>query len=96
MDAKTVAIGVLVVTTVLLGGIVASSLHQERTAYGQGGVYATYLAASVLVRDGLVNFAILDSDARALVFYDIEPTKYELRPLPGQGRKLTRDFPHKE
>jgi hypothetical protein len=96
MDGKTVAIGVLVVAAVLLGGVVASSLQQERAAYGQGGVYATYLATSILVRDGFCNFAILDTASRRMVFYDIDVTTFALKPTAGQGRMLTTDFPHKE
>ena len=92
MDGKTVAIGVLVVMAVLLAGLVTGSLYQERAAYGQGGVYATYLATSIQVRDGFSNFAILDTDARAMVFYDVDSTKYELKPTVGQGRRLTADF----
>jgi hypothetical protein len=96
MDGKTVAIGVLVVAALLLGGIVVSGLHQERAAYGQGGVYATYLATSVLVRDGFCNFAVIDTASRRMVFYDIDVPKFELKPSAGQGRMLTADFPHKE
>lgn len=96
MDGKTVAIGVLVVMAVLLAGLVTSGLYQERAAYGQGGVYATYLAASIQTRDGNSSFAILDTEARALAFYDVDPTKYELKPSTGQGRRLSRDFAHKE
>jgi len=96
MDGKTVAIGVLVVMALLLAGVVTSSLYQERAAYGQGGVYATYLATSIQVRDGSSNFAILDTEARALVFYDVDPTGFVLKPSTGQGRRLTIDFRHKE
>ena len=96
MDGKTVAIGVLVVMAVLLAGIVTNGLYQERAAYGQGGVYATYLATSIMVRDGFSNFAILDTEARALAFYDLDPTKFELKPSLGQGRRLMKDFGHKE
>jgi hypothetical protein len=96
MDGKTVAIGVLVVMAVLLAGLVTSGLYQERAAYGQGGVYATYLATSIQVRDGFSNFAILDTEARALAFYDVDVTRFELKPSIGQGRRLNRDFAHKE
>ena len=90
MDGKKVAIGVLVVMAVLLGGIVASSLREERAAYAQGGVYATYLAAAVLVRSDMANFAVIDTEARRLVFYDIDQARYELK--PSAGRVLDRDF----
>jgi hypothetical protein len=96
MDGKTVAIGVLVVMALLLAGVVTSSLYQERAAYGQGGVYATYLATSIQVRDGFSNFAILDTETRALAFYDVDPTRFELKPSIGQGRRLIIDFRHKE
>jgi len=94
MDGKTVAIGVLVVMAVLLAGLVTSGLYQERAAYGQGGVYATYLAASIQTRDGNSSFAILDTEARRMAFYDVDPTKSELKPSLNQGRVLTTDFKH--
>ena len=91
MDGKKVAIGVLVVLAVLLGCLVANGLHGERAAYARASVYDTYLATSIEVRDNFVNFAILDTDTRRLLFYDISLPKYELQPTTGV--MLTRDFP---
>jgi len=90
MDGKTLAIGALVVVAMLLGGLVASGLHQERAAYAQGGVYATYLATSVLVRDGFAAFAVLDTESRRMVFYEVELTRFEMKPT--SGKDLTHDF----
>jgi len=91
MDGKTVAIGVLVVLAVLLGGLVTGGLRQP-AAYAQGGVYATYLATAVGVRENLINFAVLDTESRRLVFYDVELPKFDLRPT--DGRMLAQDFKH--
>ena len=91
MDSKKVAIGVLVGLAVLLGGLVANGLRQEHAAYARGSVYDTYLATAVEVRDDFVNFVILDTKTRRLIFYDMAPPKYELRPTTGV--MLTRDFP---
>jgi len=93
MDGKTVVIGALVALAVLLGGLVASGLRQEGTAYAQGGVYATYLVTTVQVADNLDNFAVLDSETRRLIFYRVDIAKNELD-LAG-GRDLARDFPRK-
>jgi len=90
MDGKMLAIGALVVVAMLLGGLVASGLHQERSAYAQGGVYATYLATSVLMRDGYAAFAVIDTEARKLVFYEVDVVRYEMKPTA--GKDLSRDF----
>jgi uncharacterized membrane protein len=90
MDRKTLAIGAMVVVAMLLGGLVANSLYQERAAYGQGGVYATYLGASVLVRDGYGSFAILDTDTRLMIFYEVDITKFDLKPTA--AKHLNREF----
>ncbi len=91
MDGKKVAIGVLVVLTVLLGGLVANGLQREHAAYARGSVYDTYLATAVEVRDDFVNFVILDTESRRLVFYDMSPPTFDLRPT--SGVLLTKDFP---
>lgn len=91
MDGKKVAIGVLVVLTVLLGGLVANGLHREHAAYARGSVYDTYLATAVEVRDDFVNFVILDTESRRLVFYDVSSPRFELRPTTGV--MLAKDFP---
>jgi hypothetical protein len=91
MDGKTVVIGVLVVSAVLLSGIVVSGVRQE--AYAQGGVYATYLAVTANVQEQFVNFAVLDTEARRLLFYKVEQGKWQLE--PAAGRNLTTDFQHK-
>jgi hypothetical protein len=91
MDGKTVAIGVLVVSAVLLSGIVVSGVRQE--AYAQGGVYATYLAVTANVQPDSANFAVLDTEARRLLFYKVEPGRWTLE--PGVGRMLATDFQHK-
>jgi hypothetical protein len=91
MDGKTVVIGVLVVTAVLLGGVVVSGVRQD--AYAQGGVYATYLALTATVQADTVHFAVLDTEARRLLFYKVEPGKWTLE--PAGGRMLTTDFQRK-
>jgi hypothetical protein len=91
MDGKTVVIGVLVVSAVLLSGIVVSGVRQE--AYAQGGVYATYLAVTANVQEQFVNFAVLDTEARRLLFYRVEQGKWLLE--PAVGRNLATDFQHK-
>lgn len=91
MDGKKVAIGVLVVLAVLLGGLVANGLRRENVAYGQASVFSTYLATAVEIREDVASFAILDTNTRRLIFYDLAPPKYELRPMGGVA--LTKDFP---
>ncbi len=93
MDGKTVAIGVLVVVAVLLGGLVAGGLRQESVVYGQGGVYSNYLVSPVLVRDEFVAFAVLDTAKRLLIFYDINTTNQTME--VADGKNLTQDFPNK-
>jgi len=90
MDGKKIAIGALVALAVLLGGLVAGGLRHDGAAYAQGGVFATYLVTSAEVREGFVNFIILDTDTRRVVFYNIAPPKYALEPTG--GRMLERDF----
>ncbi len=90
MHGKQIAIGVLVVLAVLLGGVVASALRAERAAYAQGGVFARYLAVSAEVQEGFVNFAVLDTQAKRVLFYDMSPPKYEL--VPTQGHRLDQQF----
>jgi len=91
MDGKTVAIGVLVVAAVLLGGLVASGLRPEGAAYGQGGVFANYLVTPVQVRDDFTAFAVLDTSRRLLIFYDVNTTSHKLE--VGDGKDLNKDFP---
>lgn len=93
MDSKTVAIAVLVVTAMLLGGIVASGLRPERAAYGQGGVYATYLAASALIREDYCQFIVADTANRRLIFYEFNVASKTF--TPADGVELTRDFNRK-
>jgi hypothetical protein len=94
MDGKTVVIGVLVVSAVLLGGVVVSGLRQD--AYAQGGVYATYLAVTANVQDQFVNFVVLDTESRRMIFYRVEQGKWTIPdPVAGAGRDLVRDFQHK-
>ncbi len=83
MDGKTVAVGVLVVLAVLLGGLVASGLHSEHMAYARGSVYDTYLVTAIEVQDNFVSFAVIDTESRRLVFYNMAPPKYELTPSSG-------------
>ncbi len=89
MRGKRIAVGVLVVGALLLGGLVAGGLR-ERAARAQSGVFATYLAASVEVREDFGNFAVLDTDTRRVIFYNMSPPNYELQ--PAAGRMLDRDF----
>lgn len=91
MDGKTVVIGVLVVSAVLLSGIVVSGVRQD--AYAQGGVYATYLAVTANVQEQVVNFVVLDTEARRMLFYKVEQGKWTLE--PATGRNLATDFQHK-
>ena len=91
MDVKSVVIGVLVVSAVLLAGMVATGLREER-AYAQGGVYATYLAATANVQDQFVNYVVLDTDSRRLLFYRVEQGKWTLEPVAGFN--LTTEFKH--
>jgi hypothetical protein len=91
MNGKTVAIGVLVVSAVLLSGVVVSGVRQE--AYAQGGVYSTYLAVTAHVQPDMVNFAILDTQSRLLLFYKVEPGRLVLEPVV--GKFLAKDFQHK-
>ena len=91
MDWKTVVIGVLVVSAVLLGGLVVSGLRPDGAAYGQGGVYATYLAATANVQDNFVNFVVLDTQSRKMLFYRVDITTLQLEPV--SGRDLNKDFP---
>ncbi|MBL7141458.1 MAG: hypothetical protein ISS74_11190 [Planctomycetes bacterium] len=91
MDGKKVAVGVLVVLAILLGGLVANGLRHERAAYGAGSVFATYMAASVEVRENFVNWAVLDTDARRVIWYDMALPDYKLQPSR-PGRMLDNDF----
>jgi len=91
MDWKTVVIGALVVASVLLGGVVTSGL-KEKPAYGQGGVYSTYLAVSADVQERYSNFVILDTETRRLLIYRVDLAKMTLEPVA--GRDLVRDFKH--
>jgi hypothetical protein len=93
MDGKTLAIGALVVVAMLLGGLVASSLYQERAAYAQGGVYATYVAAPVIVREWYASYAVIDTESRTLIFYDVDNTTFKLKPT--SGKHLGPDFQRK-
>ena len=69
----------------------ANGLQGEHAAYARGSVYDTYLATAVEVRDDFVNFVILDTGSRRLVFYDMSPPRFELRPT--SGVMLAKDFP---
>jgi len=91
MDWKTGVIGALVVAAVLLGGVVTSGL-KEKPAYGQGGVYSTYLAVSADVQERYSNFVILDTETRRLLIYRVDIAKLTLEPVA--GRDLVRDFKH--
>ena len=93
MDGKMWAIAGLVVVALVLGGIVSSGLRQERTAYGQGGVYSAYLVVTAEVRDNNVDFAVLDTATRRLIFYAYGQAEKKLR-IDG-GADLARDFQHK-
>jgi hypothetical protein len=93
MDGKTVAIAALVVVAMLLGGIVASELRPGREAYGQGGVYATYLTCAAAAQGDVANFAVVDTASRRLIFYEVDQSKNKLK-LAG-GFKLEEDFHRK-
>jgi len=89
MDAKTVVIGLLVVIAVLLGGLVASGLREER-AYARDSVYSTYLAVTANVQEQFVNFIVLDTESRRLLFYRVEQGKWTIEPTAGFD--LTKEF----
>jgi len=93
MSGKTVAIAALVVVAMLLGGIVASEWRQGREAYAQGGVYSTYLTCAALVASDQVNFAVLDTSSRRLVFYEVTQGSFKLK-LAG-GLNLGQEFNRK-
>ena len=93
MDGTVWAIAGLVVVALVLGGIVSSGLRQERMAYGQGGVYSTYLVVTAEVRDNNAGFAVLDTAKRGLVFYSYDQAKKKLN-MSG-GADLARDFQRK-
>ena len=84
MDGKTVVIGVLVVSAVLLGGVVVSGLRQD--AYAQGGVYATYLAVAASVQDQYVHYVVLDTEARRMLFYQVNMGKADNPQCPIRRR----------
>lgn len=90
MDGKTVAIGVLVATALALGGLVTGGLRQDGVAYGQGGVYASYVTATAEVRDDNAQFIILDTARRRLIFYGYDVANKKL--VTADGRKLIDDF----
>ena len=90
MDAKTVVIGVLVVTAVLMGGVVANGLRPESAAYGQGGVYSTYLLTTARIRTNLDSFVILDTAGRKMLIYDYDIGTSKLK--PSKGANLLQDF----
>ena len=90
MDWKTVVIGVLALSAVLLGGVVASGLRPEAPAYGQGGVYATYLAVGANVQEEYAQYAIIDTEARKMLFYKVDLTTLKMTPIKGQD--FSRDF----
>jgi hypothetical protein len=92
MDGKRIAIGALVALAILLGGLVAGGLR-DRAAYGQGGVFASYLAVAPEVREDYVNFVILDTNTQRAVVYDVAPPKHEMTLT--QGIALDRDFQRK-
>jgi hypothetical protein len=92
MDWKTVVIAVLVTSAILLGGVVVSGLRPEGAAYGQGGVYATYLAATAAVQDNYVHYVILDSESRRMLFYRVDIAKFTMEPVPASGFELTKEF----
>jgi len=94
MDGKTWAIAGLVVVALVLGGIVSSGLRQERMAYGQGGVYSAYLVVTAEVRDDNVDFAVLDTATRRLIFYAYDQAKKKLN-MSGVA-DLARDFQRKD
>ncbi|HUX00179.1 MAG: hypothetical protein WBD63_11160 [Phycisphaerae bacterium] len=93
MDGKMWAISALVILAMLLGGVVAGGLRQDRAAFAQGGVYATYLAVTAEVRDNNVDFIILDTASRRMIFYGYDQATKKLK-ISG-GRSLggrTGDF----
>jgi hypothetical protein len=90
MDWKKVAIGVLVVSAVLMGGLVANLMKPETSAYGQGGVYATYLAVGANVQDNYMHYVILDTESRKMLFYKVDLAKPALEPV--KGADFSRDF----
>ena len=94
MDGKTWAIAGLVVVALVLGGIVSSGLRQERMAYGQGGVCSAYLVVTAEVRDDNVDFVVLDTATRRLIFYAYGQAQKKLR-IDG-GADLARDFQRKD
>jgi hypothetical protein len=87
MDWKTVVIGALVVAAVLLGGVVTNGL-KEKPAYGQGGVYSTYLAVSADVQERYSNFVVLDTETHRLLIYRVDPTKQTLETVGGHDLVL--------
>ena len=86
MDGKTWAIVGLVVLAMLLGGAVVSGIRQGPAAYAQGGVYSTYLAVTGEVRDDNVDFIVLDTASRRLIFYGYDQATKKLK--IGTGRQL--------
>ena len=90
MDGKTVVIGVLVVSAVLLGGVVVSGVRQD--AYAQGGVYATYLAVSANYQENSANFIILDTESRRMLVYKVDPATGVLSPVASGAFILTQEF----
>jgi hypothetical protein len=92
MDGKTVAIAVLILVAMFLGGIVATELRPEK-AYAQGGVYATYVVSSAQVANNETNFAVMDTASRRLVFYEVDLQTSKLK-IAG-GRELKSDFGRK-
>jgi hypothetical protein len=91
MDGKTVAIGVLVICAVLLGGVVVSGLRQD--AYAQGGVYATYLAVTANAQENNATFFILDTESRGMLPYKVDQGTGVLSPGTA-GFILTQEFKH--
>jgi hypothetical protein len=92
MDGKTVAIAVLILVAMLLGGIVATELRPEK-AYAQGGVYATYLVSSAQVQDNVTNFVVVDTASHRMLFYEVDLATSKLK-LPG-GKYLHTEFGRK-
>ncbi len=86
MDGKMWAIAALVILAMLLGGVVAGGLRQEGAAFAQGGVYATYLAVTAEVRDNNVDFVILDTASRGMIFYGYDQATRKLK--MGTGQRL--------
>lgn len=83
MDGKTLAIAALVVTALLLGGIVASGLRQEKAAYAQNGVYSTYLLATARAKETTVNFVVVDTAKCRMLFYTVQYDDEEVGARPG-------------